>query len=42
MTLRDSQAWFEHLKLRGAKGEIADKVVREIGATACASSTTSA
>jgi excinuclease ABC subunit A len=32
MTLRDSHAYFEHLKLPGAKGEIADKVVREIGA----------
>ncbi|MBE7367729.1 excinuclease ABC subunit UvrA [Ramlibacter pallidus] len=31
MTLRDSQAWFEALQLRGAKAEIADKVVREIG-----------
>lgn len=31
MTLRDSQAWFEALELRGAKAEIADKVVREIG-----------
>ncbi|HEX7889922.1 MAG TPA: excinuclease ABC subunit UvrA [Ramlibacter sp.] len=31
MTLRDSQAWFEDLELRGAKAEIADKVVREIG-----------
>jgi excinuclease ABC subunit A len=31
MTLRDSQAWFEELELRGAKAEIADKVVREIG-----------
>jgi excinuclease ABC subunit A len=31
MTLRDSQAYFDHLKLAGAKGEIADKVVREIG-----------
>jgi excinuclease ABC subunit A len=31
MTLRDSQAWFENLELRGAKAEIADKVVREIG-----------
>ncbi|NML42326.1 excinuclease ABC subunit UvrA [Ramlibacter sp. G-1-2-2] len=32
MTLRDSQAWFEQLALKGAKAEIADKVVREIGA----------
>jgi excinuclease ABC subunit A len=32
MTLRDSQAWFEHLQLHGAKAEIAAKVVREIGA----------
>lgn len=31
MTLRDSQQWFEDLELRGAKAEIADKVVREIG-----------
>jgi excinuclease ABC subunit A len=31
MTLRDSQAWFEDLELRGSKAEIADKVVREIG-----------
>ncbi|MDB5953767.1 excinuclease ABC subunit UvrA [Ramlibacter sp.] len=31
MTLRDSQAWFENLQLHGAKKEIADKVVREIG-----------
>ncbi|HZY16345.1 MAG TPA: excinuclease ABC subunit UvrA, partial [Ramlibacter sp.] len=31
MTLRDSQAWFEQLQLKGAKAEIADKVVREIG-----------
>ncbi|MBC5785652.1 excinuclease ABC subunit UvrA [Ramlibacter sp. USB13] len=30
MTLRDSQQWFEDLELRGAKAEIADKVVREI------------
>ncbi|MEJ8826503.1 excinuclease ABC subunit UvrA [Variovorax humicola] len=30
-TLRDSLAWFQTLKLRGAKAEIADKVVREIG-----------
>ncbi|GAB3663108.1 excinuclease ABC subunit UvrA [Ramlibacter alkalitolerans] len=32
MTLRDSHAWFHDLKLRGAKAEIADKVIREIGA----------
>ncbi|HSV78211.1 MAG TPA: excinuclease ABC subunit UvrA [Ramlibacter sp.] len=32
MTLRDSHAWFEQLQLHGAKAEIADKVVREIGA----------
>jgi excinuclease ABC subunit A len=32
MTLRDAQAWFAHLALKGAKAEIADKVVREIGA----------
>ncbi|WP_332827773.1 excinuclease ABC subunit UvrA [Ramlibacter sp.] len=31
MTLRESHAYFEHLKLQGAKAEIADKVVREIG-----------
>jgi excinuclease ABC subunit A len=31
MTLRDSQAWFQDLELKGAKAEIADKVVREIG-----------
>lgn len=31
MTLRESQQWFENLELRGAKAEIADKVVREIG-----------
>ncbi|OOG54820.1 excinuclease ABC subunit A [Polaromonas sp. C04] len=30
-TLRDSFAYFSTLKMRGAKGEIADKVVREIG-----------
>ncbi|MGJ7491128.1 excinuclease ABC subunit UvrA [Variovorax sp. ZT4R33] len=30
-TLRDSLAYFRTLKLRGAKAEIADKVVREIG-----------
>ena len=29
-TLRDALAWFERLKLQGAKAEIADKVVREI------------
>jgi excinuclease ABC subunit A len=32
MTLRDCHAYFEQLKLHGAKAEIADKVVREIGA----------
>ncbi|MGV3572504.1 MAG: excinuclease ABC subunit UvrA [Ramlibacter sp.] len=32
MTLRESHAYFEQLHLPGAKGEIADKVVREIGA----------
>ncbi|RYY63893.1 MAG: excinuclease ABC subunit UvrA, partial [Comamonadaceae bacterium] len=32
MTLRESHAYFDQLKLPGAKGEIADKVVREIGA----------
>ncbi|HET8744067.1 MAG TPA: excinuclease ABC subunit UvrA, partial [Ramlibacter sp.] len=32
MTLRDSHAYFQGLQLRGAKAEIADKVVREIGA----------
>ncbi|HEY0824143.1 MAG TPA: excinuclease ABC subunit UvrA [Ramlibacter sp.] len=31
MTLRDSHAYFQSLKLQGAKAEIADKVVREIG-----------
>jgi excinuclease ABC subunit A len=31
MTLRDSQAYFEQLKLKGSKADIADKVVREIG-----------
>ncbi len=31
LTLRDSLAWFQKLQLRGAKAEIADKVVREIG-----------
>jgi excinuclease ABC subunit A len=31
MTLRESQQYFEALHLPGAKGEIADKVVREIG-----------
>lgn len=31
MTLRESLAYFEQLHLQGAKGEIADKVVREIG-----------
>ena len=30
-TLADAHAWFAHLKLTGAKAEIADKVVREIG-----------
>jgi excinuclease ABC subunit A len=30
MTLRDSHQWFQDLELRGAKAEIADKVVREI------------
>ena len=29
-TLSDSLAWFENLKLGGAKAEIADKIVREI------------
>ena len=29
-TLREALTWFERLKLRGAKAEIADKVVREI------------
>jgi excinuclease ABC subunit A len=32
MTLRESYAYFQELQLRGAKAEIADKVVREIGA----------
>jgi len=32
MTLRDSLAYFQQLKLHGAKAEIADKVIREIGA----------
>ncbi|NNU44642.1 excinuclease ABC subunit UvrA [Ramlibacter montanisoli] len=31
MTLRDSYAYFQTLKLQGAKAGIADKVVREIG-----------
>ncbi|WP_236589557.1 excinuclease ABC subunit UvrA [Ramlibacter aurantiacus] len=31
-TLRESQAYFEQLRLQGAKAEIADKVVREIAA----------
>jgi excinuclease ABC subunit A len=31
LTLRDSLAWFQTLKLRGAKADIADKVVREVG-----------
>ena len=31
VTLRESQAYFEQLHLLGAKAEIADKVVREIG-----------
>ncbi|MBK6005478.1 excinuclease ABC subunit UvrA [Ramlibacter ginsenosidimutans] len=31
MTLRECQQWFEDLELHGAKAEIADKVVREIG-----------
>ncbi len=31
MTLRDSYAYFQALKLQGAKAGIADKVVREIG-----------
>ncbi len=31
-TLRDCHAYFQTLKMHGAKGEIADKVVREIGA----------
>ncbi|MBP6753957.1 MAG: excinuclease ABC subunit UvrA, partial [Alicycliphilus sp.] len=32
MTLADAQAWFGALRLSGAKAEIADKIVREIGA----------
>lgn len=32
MTLRESHAYFTQLHLPGAKGEIADKIVREIGA----------
>ncbi|MDE2605676.1 MAG: excinuclease ABC subunit UvrA [Burkholderiales bacterium] len=31
LTLRECKQWFEDLELRGAKAEIADKVVREIG-----------
>ncbi|SEF25831.1 excinuclease ABC subunit UvrA [Variovorax sp. NFACC27] len=31
LTLRDSLDWFQKLRLRGAKADIADKVVREIG-----------
>ncbi|RZL47013.1 MAG: excinuclease ABC subunit UvrA, partial [Variovorax sp.] len=31
LTLRDSLAYFQTLHLRGAKAEIADKIVREIG-----------
>lgn len=31
MTLRESHQYFHELKLKGAKAEIADKVVREIG-----------
>ncbi|MEO6972095.1 MAG: excinuclease ABC subunit UvrA [Rhodoferax sp.] len=31
LTLRDSLAYFKDLKMQGAKGEIAGKVVREIG-----------
>jgi excinuclease ABC subunit A len=31
MTLRESHAYFQNLHMQGAKGEIADKVVREIG-----------
>ena len=31
ITLRESFAYFDQLKMSGAKGEIADKVVREIG-----------
>ncbi len=30
-TLREALAWFERLALAGAKAEIADKVIREIG-----------
>ncbi|WBY03912.1 excinuclease ABC subunit UvrA [Ramlibacter tataouinensis] len=32
VTLADAQAWFEELKLSGAKAEIAAKIVREIAA----------
>jgi excinuclease ABC subunit A len=32
MTLRDSHGYFEQLRLQGARAEIAEKVVREIGA----------
>jgi excinuclease ABC subunit A len=32
LTLADAQAHFEHLQLEGGKADIADKVVREIGA----------
>jgi excinuclease ABC subunit A len=32
MTLRESLAWFQSLKLKGSKAEIADKIVREISA----------
>jgi len=32
LPLRDAQIWCDTLKLRGAKAEIADKIVREIGA----------
>ena len=32
LPLRDAQVWCDTLKLRGAKAEIADKIVREIGA----------
>lgn len=31
MTLRESHGYFDQLRLKGAKAEIADKVVREIG-----------
>ena len=31
LTLRDALAYFQTLRLRGAKAEIADKIVREIG-----------